>query len=138
MNQLSLAVSLSLFKRFYLSLKIFDHLSMGVFFLSRSRQHFLHNDFVVGEGFVDGSALVVGCRIGLETLENFKIVGLVFKGTDEGPEIVLHVFFNPVVLLNLLLLNILIISQLLLYSCQPFELKLKFSFFDDQIENLRG
>ena len=52
-QQLPLAVGLRFFEGFDFSLKLLDHLGVGVLLLSSSCQHFLHYYLVVRQRFVD-------------------------------------------------------------------------------------
>jgi hypothetical protein len=53
LQKVPFAVGFSLLQGIYFGLKLFYHLGMRVFLLSSSGKHFLHDDFIVGETFVN-------------------------------------------------------------------------------------
>ncbi len=61
-----------------------------------------------------------------------------FESSNERLEIILHVFFDSVELMNFFFLNGFTILNLLFQCCIASKLKLKLSLFDGQIQDLRS
>ena len=106
---------------------------MGLFLLGSGCQFFLHDDFIVAEGLMDIGCFVVAGGGGLEAFEGFHVLGMFFQSPDKAFEVVLHVLFDPVVLVDLLRLHVIVFLETLLDRRVAFELDFHFGLFDDQI-----
>jgi hypothetical protein len=108
-----------------------------VFLLGRRCQHFLHDDLVVGEGFVDGGALEVGGGVGFQTLEDVHVLWVSFQSPHQAAEVILHILLDAEVFLLLLVLDNLPLALLLLDERMSFELDFHLGLFDNEVENSR-